>query len=321
MSLRSQDLAGKVALITGGTRGIGRAVALHLASRGCSILATCSRPESLVSIASLQSKVDQLFADPSAAKPPPTIIGIVADIYSPECPRDIADALSKHFADRVDIVVLNAAAAYATFVGQLDAKEVSESIFANVQTSAFIVDELVKRELFQPESRIVFVSSIRDRLPWKGQLIYSAGKAAGESMCRTWAEAFGGKHEEFAFMSGTTANAVLVGLTSTEAVNNMPEDFVDMAKNEFIPRQDLPRYGQADDVADAIAFLVDVSSLIESRCCLAAWCVRIWNVEHVLRRAHADTVGNLSAIETVDKSMKWQLPRRISALIQGISSL
>lgn len=65
-----------------------------------------------------------------------------------------------------------------------------------MQTNAFIVDELVRREIFQRESRIVFVSSIRDRIPWKGQLIYSAGKAAGESMCRTWAEAFGGKYEE-----------------------------------------------------------------------------------------------------------------------------
>lgn len=56
-------------------------------------------------------------------------------------------------------------------------------------------------------------------------------------------------------MSGTTANAVLVGLTSTEAVNNMPKEFVEMAKSEFIPRQDLPRYGQVDDVADAIGML------------------------------------------------------------------
>lgn len=56
-------------------------------------------------------------------------------------------------------------------------------------------------------------------------------------------------------MSGTTANAVLVGLTSTDAVNNMPDEFLQIAKNEFITRQDVPRYGEVEDVADAIAML------------------------------------------------------------------
>ena len=83
------------------------------------------------------------------------------------------------------MVILNAASAYATFVGQLDTKQVSESRFANIQTNAFVVDELVKRRVFQRESRIIFVSSVRDRIPWKGQLMYAVGKAAGESMCRT----------------------------------------------------------------------------------------------------------------------------------------
>lgn len=194
MSLRTRDLAGKVALITGGTRGIGRGVALQLASRGCSILVTCSKPESLDIATSLQKQVADLFYQSNET--PPTIVGAVADIYQQECPKSIADALEKYFDNRVDILLLNAAAAYATFVGQLDEKEVSGSLFANVQTNAFIVDELVRRKSFQKDSRIIFISSVRDRLPWKGQLMYSAGKAAGESMCRTWAEAFGGKHEE-----------------------------------------------------------------------------------------------------------------------------
>lgn len=194
MDLRAQDLTDKVALITGGTRGIGRGVALQLASRGCSILVTCSRPESLDSVASLQEQVAELFGSKTATLP--IVVGLVADIYQRDCARNIAEALNENFENRVDIVLLNAAAAYTTFVGQLDEKEVAASLFANVQTNAFIVDELVQRKLFQPDSRIIFVSSVRDRMPWKGQLMYSAGKAAGESMCRTWAEAFGGKHEE-----------------------------------------------------------------------------------------------------------------------------
>ncbi|GAB7333944.1 hypothetical protein MBLNU13_g06054t1 [Cladosporium sp. NU13] len=246
MDLQKTDLVGKVALVTGGTRGIGRGVAQRLASRGCSLLITCSTPASLTHVASLQSDIDKIFGD-DTGNARPSVIGIVADIYKHDCARKIADALSQTFENRVDIVILNAAAAYATFVGQLDANQVSESLFANIQTNAFVVDELVQRRIFQRDSRIIFLSSVRDRIPWKGQLMYAAGKAAGESMCRTWAEAFGGKHEEFGFMSGTTANAVLVGLTSTDAVNNMPEEFVQMAKSEFIPRQDVPRYGEVGD--------------------------------------------------------------------------
>jgi 3-oxoacyl-[acyl-carrier protein] reductase len=188
------DLAGKVALVTGGTRGIGRAVAARLASRGCSLLITCSNTASLTHVASLQSEVKQFFDKTSDE--PPFITGIVADIYRQDCAREIADALSDHFENRVDIVLLNAAAMSMTFVGKLDIKEFSESLFANVQTNAFTIDELVKRQTFQRDSRIIFMSSIRDRLPWQGLMAYSAGKAAGESMCRTWAEAFGGKHDE-----------------------------------------------------------------------------------------------------------------------------
>jgi 3-oxoacyl-[acyl-carrier protein] reductase len=56
-------------------------------------------------------------------------------------------------------------------------------------------------------------------------------------------------------MAGTTANSILVGLTSTDVVNNLPDEFIEMIKNEFIPRQDIPRYGEAEEVADAVSML------------------------------------------------------------------
>lgn len=81
-------------------------------------------------------------------------------------------------------------------MGNLDAAEVSKSLLCNVQTNALIVDELVKRQSFQPNSRIIFISSVRGCMPWKRQLMYSAGKAVGKMMCKTWAECCGGRHEE-----------------------------------------------------------------------------------------------------------------------------
>ena len=50
--------------------------------------------------------------------------------------------------------------------------------------------------MFQRESRIIYISSVRSRQPWSMQLMYATGKSAGEALCRTWAEAFGGKDEK-----------------------------------------------------------------------------------------------------------------------------
>lgn len=69
-------------------------------------------------------------------------------------------------------------------------------MISNLQTPVLIVDELVKQEIFQPESRIIYISSIRSRQPWLMQLMYLAGKSAGESLCRTWSQAFGGREDK-----------------------------------------------------------------------------------------------------------------------------
>ncbi len=60
---------------------------------------------------------------------------------------------------------------------------------------------------------------------------------------------------QFAFMAGTTANSVTVGLTETDSVMQCPPDMVAGFKQEFIPRQALPRFGQPDDVSDVVGFL------------------------------------------------------------------
>lgn len=207
MDLQKTDLFRKVALNTGVTRGVGRGVAQKLANRGCSLLITCSTPASLTHVASLQNEIDKIFGGDTGIAHP-SVTGIVANVHKHDCARETADVLSETFGNRVDIVILNAVAAYATFVGQLDANQVSKSLFANIQTNAFIVDELVKRRAFRRDSRIIIlISSVRYRIPWKGQLMHAAGKAAGESMYRTWAKAFGGKHEEVDFVASCQTSA------------------------------------------------------------------------------------------------------------------
>ena len=117
-------------------------------------------------------------------------------ILSPTCAQTIADTLVEHFSSRVDIFINNASDARDAALGELSVESIQESMISNIQTPVLIVEEFVKRKMFQPESRIIYISSVRSRQPWSGQLMYAAGKSAGESLCRTWSMAFGGKEEK-----------------------------------------------------------------------------------------------------------------------------
>lgn len=195
LRLREQDLAGKVAVITGASRGIGRAIAMSLAARGCSILGTCSSTENLPLLKSMDNEIESLFKDSNHTRSS-KILGVDANIFSPTCAQTIAEALVQHFSARVDIFVNNAADPIPGVIGELTVDEIQRSLLGNIQTPVLIVDELVKRKMFQRESRIIYISSIRSRQPWSMQLMYAAGKSAGESLCRTWAQAFGGKDDK-----------------------------------------------------------------------------------------------------------------------------
>jgi len=92
--------------------------------------------------------------------------------------------------------VNNAADSGTGVLGELSVEEIQRSLICNIQTPVLIVDELVKRRMFRPESRIIYISSVRSRQPWSMQLMYSAGKSAGESLCRTWSQAFWGKEDK-----------------------------------------------------------------------------------------------------------------------------
>ncbi|ORY62584.1 uncharacterized protein BCR38DRAFT_439138 [Pseudomassariella vexata] len=270
--MRELDLLNKVAAISGASRGIGRAIALNLASRGCSILGTCSIESSVDSITStLDSEVSRIFVDTNCHRPPSLRIqGLVADIFSADCATTIANELERSFGSRVDIFVSNACDPMPGTIGEMTVDEVQHSLLGNIQTPVLIVDELVKRHLFQPGSRIVYVSSVRARQPWSMQLMYAAGKSAGESLCRTWAQAFGGKEEKYSFMTGTTANAVAVGLTETEAVTNCGPEAVERFKTEFMPLQSIPKFGQPEDVADVVGLLCSSDARWITGCVVSA---------------------------------------------------
>jgi NAD(P)-dependent dehydrogenase (short-subunit alcohol dehydrogenase family) len=256
--IRELDLVNKVAVISGASRGIGRAIAFNLASRGCSILGTCVSEKGVDTLSSsLDTEItENIYKATSRDRPSSQKIkGIVADIFSSDCAKTIADAVGELFNGKVDIFVNCAGDPMPGAIGNMGTEEIQRSLLGNIQTPVLIVEELVQRKYFQPNSRIIYISSIRSRQPWADQLLYAAGKSAGESLCRTWAQAFGGKDERYAFMAGTTANSVTAGLTQTDAVMDCGPEAVKSFQDEFFPTQSIPRFGQPDDVADVVGLL------------------------------------------------------------------
>lgn len=269
---RELDLLSKVAVISGASRGIGRAIAYNLASRGCSVLGTCTSGTGVTSLWKLNDEITSNVFEATSRKRPEQlkIKGLVADIFSPDCATTIAEELVVNFDGHVDIFVNSAGDPMPGEIGQMGTEEVQRSLLGNIQTPVMIVEEFVRRRLFRPDSRIIYISSIRSRQPWSMQLMYSAGKAAGESLCRTWAQAFGGKEEKYAFMSGTTANAVTVGLTETDAVVDCGPEAVKRFQDEFFPTQSIPRFGQPEDVANVVGLLCGADAKWITGCVVSA---------------------------------------------------
>ncbi|GAB7355940.1 hypothetical protein MBLNU459_g6577t1 [Dothideomycetes sp. NU459] len=121
----------------------------------------------------------------------PKIVGVTADITSADCPDIIAKALEIHFDGHVDIFVNNAALIQSQMIGEMDAATVQGMLFANVQQPMMMVNELVKRRMFRPNSRIVSISSDTARMavPIRpGRTLYSTVKTAVEGLSRSWAD-------------------------------------------------------------------------------------------------------------------------------------
>lgn len=245
-----QSLRGKVAVVTGGSRGIGRSIVLHLAQRGASILVTST---GAINIDTLRNEISLMYNQ--GGSQPPKIAHQAVSLEDAEAHIKISDAVKKEFDGSIDIYINNAAISDRTFPGQFEAKILDRLLLCNIRTPAMIVDELVKRRYFRRESRIVFISSAESVNCEPEVAIYASTKAANEAMVRAYANAFGGKKPAFDFMAGTTSNSVLVGLTETGGVQQYGQEEWERLQDFWVGKQVIPRLGQPEDVAEVVGFL------------------------------------------------------------------
>ncbi|SFC47136.1 SDR family oxidoreductase [Streptomyces aidingensis] len=224
---------GRTALVTGASRGIGRAIARRLAADGALVAVHYGSSES-----GARQTVAEIAEAGGRAFPVRAELGTPGDIGT------LLDGLVRGLAGRpLDILVNNAATAPGGPIGT-DTPERFDHLFAvNVKAPYFLIQRALP--LLRDGGRIITLTSVATRVANPGQTSFAMGKGALETMTRTLAGALG--------VRGITVNAVAPGATRTEA-NAAVFEAPGLA--DFLTGQTaLNRLGSAEDIADAVAFL------------------------------------------------------------------
>ena len=230
MNWNSCSLTGRTALITGSSRGIGRAAGLKLASLGAKVIFHgVKESEKLRSaVAEAGNQAEFLTGD----------FGIMEEV------KKIADTL-KERSLIPDILVLNASVQSYTGLGNFDSGEFLRMFQTNVESAFVLLHELMPEMQKRKSGRVVFVGSINGIKPASRLAVYGAAKAALMNLAKTAAL------ENAPY--GITVNTILPGVIKTDrnAAALSDSAFADMLRKQ-IP---MHRFGTAEECAELIAFL------------------------------------------------------------------
>ncbi len=224
-------LAGRVAVVTGASRGIGKAIALHLADLGAQVVVNYrTQSEAAARV------VQKITAAGGAAE------AIGADVASvDDVGRLFERALSRF--QRCDILVNNAGIVRDNLLVRLDAADFDAVVDTNLKGAFLCSRAAVKRMLRQRCGRIVNVSSVVGIYGNPGQTNYAAAKAGLIGLTRALAKEIGSRQ--------ITVNAVAPGFIETDITASLP----DSTRSAVLERIPLGRLGTADDVAGLVGFL------------------------------------------------------------------
>ncbi|OAL03947.1 NAD(P)-binding protein [Phaeosphaeriaceae sp. SRC1lsM3a] len=254
LKVQQQDLQGTVAVITGATKGIGRAVALELSTRGCSILGTFSSTQSAHNFDVLTHTVQDIYRASDSKATCPIFKGVAADITKLDSMGAILIGIESAFpSKKIDILILNASVNTRPKLGQASDADIENSLVGNLHWPIMLMENFAREKVFNANSRVVVMSSDRVRDPAPGSALFNVTKAGLEALVRSWAIEL-----PLAF-PGTTVNAVSVGLTDTPGLRSFPAQAVEALKAQRVPKVKVVaggRVGYAEDVADVVGLLV-----------------------------------------------------------------
>lgn len=235
-----QTLKGKVAIVTGGSRGIGSTIVLDLVKRGANVCTTFTSESSKSKCEEMQKKVSSLS---NGAK----LIYVQADASKEESADKVVDETVKAFGDHIDILVNNAAIEIDPAIIETT-KEDFDKIFHTNVLGPLLMTKAVIPHLRTP-GRIINISSVGARMGYSKLALYASSKAAVEGLTRSFAAELGDK--------GTTVNAIAPGPIQSDMLDQIP-DSIKVPQREATAVQQ--RFGEAQEIADAVAYLAGPES-------------------------------------------------------------
>ncbi|RMZ58789.1 SDR family oxidoreductase [Chryseobacterium nematophagum] len=223
------NLKGKVAVVTGGSGGIGSAVVKKLVENGASVLFTYFHGE---------DRAHTLMADLNNC---PQVKAISADISCLSDIKNIFEVADNEFGG-VDILVNNAAQISTNMIEDITETNYNDVMDINVKGSLFCIQQAIK--CLRNNGRIINISSINTVLPEPGAALYSASKAALEQFSCIASKEVASR--------GITVNCISPGPVNTDLlVKHNPQEVLEQIA-EMTP---LGRVGEPEDIADIVAFL------------------------------------------------------------------
>jgi 3-oxoacyl-[acyl-carrier protein] reductase len=234
-----KKFADKVGVVTGSSRGIGRAIALRLASEGAIVVVNYRSNE-----AAANEVVSEIKSGGGEA------IAIQADVSQAGEAQALLDTARKTFG-RVDILVNNAGTTRDTLLMRMSEEDWDIVIDTNLKGTFNCIKAVSRQMMRQRYGRIVNIASVAGIGGNAGQANYASAKAGVIGLTKTVAKELGSR--------SITCNAVAPGLVPTDLTASLPQDLVDLA----VERTPLGRTGTAEDMAAAVAFLAsDEASFI-----------------------------------------------------------
>lgn len=225
------DLSGKVALVTGASRGIGRKIAVTLAGYGASVIVNYNG-----SWEKADEVVKEITDNGGQAE------AIQCNVAEFDRAKELIDGIVKTYG-RLDILVNNAGITKDNLIMKMSEDDFDAVIDTNLKGAFNCIRHVSRQMLKQRSGRIINISSVSGVMGNVGQANYCASKAGIIGLTKSVARELGSR--------GITSNAVAPGFIRTEMTDVLPED-VKKAMGEQIP---LKRFGETEDVAETVAFL------------------------------------------------------------------
>jgi len=226
------EFSGRSALITGASRGIGRAIAEEFAAAGAD-LALVGRDK---------TALEETAAACRHVHPSGKVEIVQADVAKPE---DVSAAVSRTLEafERLDFAIANAGQAIDGLIVRMRHGDVDRLIDVNLKSAVYLAEAAAKPMLRQRGGSIVFISSIVGLAGNAGQSVYALTKAGLLGLAKSLAKELGSR--------GVRVNAVAPGFIETAMTAAMPED----AKAQFLKTVPLGRPGKPEDVSGVVRFL------------------------------------------------------------------